>query len=405
MNTKPQIMDFATLSYDIAIIGGSYSGMTTALHLANISDDLKIAVIEKQDIINCDKKTDGRALAISSSSLQLFKEIGIYDQVIKNAGEIKDIRITDYKSSVILDFLSKQIDKNYPNFGFIIESYLIHNALRDQLLQRKNITLICPNSYQEITFVDDLAVIKIDDQRIIRSKLLLACDGRFSNLRDYFKIATTRKDYQQTAIVFNIKHQKPHQNVAYEKFLPYGPLAILPLNDQNKSSIVWILKDSDSKAVLSLDEENFAHQLVKKMQNCLGEVEIISQKFSYPLTLIEADQFYHQKMLLIGDSACGVHPIAGQGFNLGVASIKILEQLVRKYYLCGLNLGSDLLIKEYNKSAKLGAKKMIIATDVLNSLFETKNSAIKIARNLGMGIVNKVPKLKKLFIKNAGGII
>ena len=194
-------------------------------------------------------------------------------------------------------------------------------------------------------------------------------------------------------------------NIAHEKFLPYGPLAILPFSDQNRSSIVWILKDSDSKAILTLDEKNFTHQLVKKMQNCLGEVEITSQKFSYPLTLIEADQFYHQKMLLIGDAACGIHPIAGQGFNLGIASIKILTQLVSQYYLCGLNLSSDLLIREYNKKAKLGARKMVIATDVLNSLFETKNSAVKIARNLGMGIVNKVPKLKQIFIKNAGGII
>jgi 2-octaprenyl-6-methoxyphenol hydroxylase len=403
MDKKPQILDF-----DIVIIGGSYSGMTAALSLANISDDLKIAVIEKQDIVNQDKKRDGRAYAISNASLELFKEIAIYDQVISDAGEIKDIRITDYKSSIILDFLGKEANKdnaNFANFGFIIESYLIHNALRDQLLTRKNITLLCPHSYQAISFEDYLAVVKIDDQRIIRSKLLLACDGRFSNLRDYFKIATARKDYQQTAIVFNINHQKPHQNIAYEKFLPYGPLAILPLNDQNKSSVVWILKDSDSKAILSLDEKNFTHQLVKKMQNCLGEVEIISQKFSYPLTLIEADEFYYQKMLLIGDAACGVHPIAGQGFNLGIAGIKILEQLVKKYYLCGLNLSSDLLIKEYNKKAKFGARKMVIATDVLNSLFETKNSAIKIARNLGMGIVNKIPKLKKLFIKNAGGII
>ncbi len=392
------------LDFDIVIIGGSYSGMTAALTLATISDDLKIAVIEKQDIIRQDKKTDGRALAISHQSLQLFKEIAIYDQVIKNAGQIKDIKITDYKSSIILNFLSKEIGRNHPNFGFIIESYLIHNALRDQLLKRKNITIFCPNSYQKIAFEDDLSLVTIDDQKIIRSKLLLAGDGRFSSLRDYFKIQTTKKNYHQKAIVFNIKHQKPHQNVAYEKFLPYGPLAILPLNDQNQSSIVWILKDSDCEAVLSLDELNFNHQLAKKMENILGEVAVMSPKFSYPLILIEADQFYHQKMLLIGDSSCGVHPIAGQGFNLGVGGIRILERLVRQYYLCGLNLGSELLIKEYNKKAKFAAKKMIIATDILNSLFETKNFAIKIARNLGLGMVNKIPKLKKLFIKNAGGV-
>jgi 2-octaprenyl-6-methoxyphenol hydroxylase len=395
-------------NFDIIIIGGSYSGMTAALALANISNDIKIAVIEKQNILTQDKKRDGRAYAISNSSLELLKELNIYEQVIKNAGEIKNIQITDYKSPIILNFLSKEIEANCNNFGFIIESYLIHNALRDQLITKANITVFCPNSYQEINFNDNLAIVKLDNFQIISAKLLLACDGRFSNLRDYFSLYTTKKEYNQTAIVFNITHQILHHNTAHEKFLPNGPLAILPLakkyKSQDTSSIVWILKKSDAEAVLSLDEENFKHQLSKRMENCLGEIEIISEKFSYPLTLIEAHKFYHQKMLLVGDAACGVHPIAGQGFNLGVVGIKILTSLVKEYYLCGLNLNSDLLIKEYNKKAKFAAKKMVIATDLLNSLFETKTITVKLARNIGLDIVNRIPALKRIFIKNAGGL-
>lgn len=395
--------------FDVIIIGGSYAGMATVLYLASVAPDLKIALIEKQDIINTDKKTDGRALAISRLSLELFKQIEIYDKIVDSAGLIKDIKITDHKSPIILDFLGKEVDKKSGSFGLVVESYALHNALRNQLLKQKNIKIFCPKSYQEISFDNHLVSVVIDDQSVIKSKLLLACDGRFSKLRDHFNIHTTRKDYHQKAIVFNIKHQKPHQNIAHEKFLPYGPLAILPLKDQNQSSIVWILRSDEADAVLGLNQLNFTHQLLKKMQDHygeleLGEVEIISEKFSYPLIMIEADQFYHDQMVLVGDAACGVHPIAGQGLNLGLVGIKILVELMKEYHLCGLDLNSQILIKQYNKKAKFAAKKMIIATDVLNSLFETKNPAVKLARNLGLGVVSKISILKNFFIKNAGGI-
>lgn len=388
-------------NFDIIIIGGSFAGMSAALALAKISDDLKIAVIEKQDIVQHNRKPDGRGYAISNSSLKLFDEIGIADIVLEESGTIKDIRITDYKSSAILDFLSKEVDEK--NFGALIESYIIHNALRDKLVKQKNIALFSPHSYEKINFFNNGVEVEIDNKKILKAKLLLACDGRFSPLRKLFNIHTTEKNYHQIAIVFNIKHKKSHENVAYEKFLPGGPLAILPLKNQHHSSIVWIAPNNDASAIMALDEENFVHQLNKKMENCLGEVEIISQKFSYPLIMIEAQRFYNEKMLLVGDASCGVHPIAGQGLNLGLQGIKILQELVKKYMFSGLDISSLALIEEYNKKAKSEAKKMVIATDILNSLFETKSLSIGLARDFGLALVNKLPKLKKFFIKNAGG--
>lgn len=390
------------MNFDIIVIGGSFNGMTAALALAGISDDLKIAVIERQNIIAEDRKRDGRAYAISASSLKLFKEIGIFDEVIKDAGVINDIKITDYKSSAVLDFIASDVEKSDGNFGFLIENFYIHNALRNQILQRKNITLFCPNSYEEISF-ENGCLVKLDDGKILSSKLLLGCDGRISKLRDKFNIHATVKKYHQIAIVFNIKHQKSHENVAYEKFLTGGPLAILPLKNMNESSIVWISPDQEAKAILSLDEENFAHQLIKKMENCLGDVEVISEKFSYPLILVEAEKFYYEKMLLVGDAAVGVHPIAGQGFNLGMEGIKILRDLVKNNLMCGLDISSQSLIDSYNKKTKFIAKKMIVATDILNSLFETKSLSARLARDFGLKVVNKIPTLKKFFIKSAGG--
>ncbi len=389
-------------NFDITIIGGSFAGMTTALALINAAPNLKIAIVEKLDILNQDRKRDGRAYAISAASLKLFKEIGIYDEVAPHGGKIYDIKITDYKSSFILDFIGREVDVAQGQLGMIIENYHIHNALRDQVLKRQNITVFSPNSYEEIKF-DDLVVVKLDDEKILHSKLLLACDGRFSRLRELYQINTTQKKYFQTAIVFNIEHEKSHENIAHEKFLPGGPLAILPLKNSNQSSIVWIAPDQLAQAILNLDEENFIQQLTKKMDNCLGKIRLVSDKFSYPLTLVEAEKFYHEKMLLIGDAACGVHPIAGQGFNLAISGINILCELIKNNLLCGFDISSQSLIDAYNKKAKFEAKKMLVATDILNSLFETKSLSTTLARGFGLGLVNKFPKLKNFFIKSAGG--
>lgn len=390
------------MNFDIAIIGGSFAGMTAALALAQVSDDLKIAVVEKIDIVNQDKKRDGRAYAISSASLKLFRELEIYDELLPQAGVISDIKITDYKSPFILDFLGREVDSKNAQLGQIIENYHIHNALRNRLLLQKNVTIFAPNFYEEIEF-GDLVKIKLNDGSWISSKLLLACDGRFSPLRKVYKISTKEINYQQTAIVFNISHEKSHENVAWEKFLTGGPLAILPFKNLHESSIVWIAPTQQSQAISELDEENFTHQLSKKMEHCLGEVKIISDKFSYPLIAVEAEKFYHEKMLLIGDAACGVHPIAGQGFNLAISGILTLREIIKQHMICGLDFASSSVILEYNKKAKISAKKMLVATDVLNSLFETKSLSVSLARDFGLGLVNKFPQLKKFFIKNAGG--
>jgi len=385
--------------YDIAIIGGSFAGMTSALTLLDSCPYLKIAIIEKSDLISHEKEADGRSYAISSASLNLFRKIGIYDELQEFAGKISDIKITDFNSPFFLDFFGKEVDEKDGQLGQIIENFRIFNALRKKVLAHDNITVLAPNSYDEIEFRENSVEIILDNQKTISTKIALACDGRFSKLREKYQIHTTSKKYYQTAITFNIKHEKPHENIAWEKFLPGGPLAILPLHDQYNSSIVWILKDELAEVVLELDDKNFKDQLLKKMESCLGDVEVTSSKFPYPLTLVEAEKFYHEKLLLIGDASCGVHPIAGQGFNLAINNICILANLIKE----NSDLDSQILIDSYNKKAKLAAKKMLIATDILNTIFETKSLCIKTARDIGLGLVNKIPKLKKFFIKSAGG--
>lgn len=395
--------------FDIIIIGSSYSGMACALALAQIANDLKIAIVEKADIFAQQKDSDGRAYAISAKSLKFFKKINIYDELTTYAGKISDIKITDDKSPFVLDFIGCEVDPINNELGQIIENHYIFEALKKRLKAQKNITIFCPNYYQSIDFVDQNSIdnakviVKLADQQVIKAKLLVACDGRFSKLREYFSIPTRLKNYQQTALVFKINHQLPHQNIAYEKFLRGGPLAILPLQDQHQSSIVWIARDQEAQAIKDLDQENFLQQLHKKMEFCLGQCQVVSEKFSYPLTLVEAQKFYHQSAILIGDAGCGIHPIAGQGFNLAIAGIEILQESLQKNILCGLDFADQLFLENYQKSFRIVSKKMLIATDVLNSIFESDNLGLAIFRDIGLGVINSSKKIKKFFIKNAGG--
>jgi len=392
--------------FDIIIIGGSFAGLTAALNLVQSNPHIKIALLEKSDIIKQDKQRDGRAFAISQSSLQVFNKIGILEDIKPFAGTIEDIKIVDCNSPFYLHFAANEHSNKTDGpekFGLVIENFYIHNALRNKALEQNNLEIICPNFYQEIIFDNEQAIITLDDKRVISAKLVLACDGRFSSLRDKFNIKTFKKPYQQTAFVFNISHSLPHQNIALEKFVPDGPFAVLPMKNALESSIVWTVKSGKAETLLEMDSENFLQQLKKCTGDYLGEIKISNTPFKYNLDLIVADKFYYQRMVLVGDAAHGIHPIAGQGFNLGIDDIKVLTDLVKEYFECGLDIGCESLLQKYSQVRKLGTYKMVAATDSLNGLFSNHSVILKTLRNSGLAMVNKIPPLKKFFIKNAGG--
>jgi 2-octaprenyl-6-methoxyphenol hydroxylase len=392
-------------NFNILIIGGGFSGLTAALTIAKENPNISIALLEKSDIKNQDKQRDGRAFAISQSSLKLFSKIGILDQIKDFAGIIEDIKIVDGNSPFYLYFegYSDSSNPTGKHLGMVIENYHIHNALRDQVLKQENITIFCPNFYKEITFDKNKALAKIDNNQIISANLVLACDGRFSAIREKFNIPTFQKSYRQNSLVFNISHKEPHKNIALEKFLPEGPFAVLPMRDSFESSIVWTVKRETAQALLALDEENFLQQFKKSIGDYLGEVKILTKPLKYNLDLIAAKKYYFERVVLIGDAAHAIHPIAGQGFNVGVNDIKFLSSLITQNLNCGLDIGSQTLLEKYQRVRKLDAGKMVLATDGLNALFSNKILPVKIARNLGLGIVEKIPLLKKFFIGNAGG--
>lgn len=393
--------------YNVLIIGGGFNGLTSALSLACANPNLKIALLERNDILAQDKQRDGRAFAISKTSLDLFKKIGICSEIEPFAGIIKDIRITDGNSPFYLHFAGEENGENGHDssglLGTVIENYHIHNALRNAAVKKENIEIFSPNFYENIEFENNKVVVTLNNKKTIEAELLIAADGRNSPLRSKFNIHTFEKPYHQSALVFNISHTKPHENIAQERFLPEGPFAVLPMKSDYESSIVWTVKTEMADTIINLDEENFLAQLKKRTTDYLGEIKVITKPFKYDLNLVLADNYFYKRAVLVGDAAHGIHPIAGQGFNLGVDDIRVLTSLIKEYFECGLDIGSVTLLEKYQKSRKRGAGKMILATDSLNALFSNKILPIKLARDLGLAMVEKLPKLKKFFIKNAGG--
>ena len=388
--------------FDIAIIGAGFAGLSTAISLSEISPDLSIALIEKTDFLAKRKDSDGKNFAISNNSIKLFQKINIWDNLKDKSGPIKDIIISDKNSPFKLFFHNDDIE-NSEQMGAMLKSHDIYNELCSKIKSQKNIQIFSPNSYQDINFSEEESEIIFDNSSKILAKLIIIADGRKSYFREKFQIETNYKHYDQTALVFDIKHSDDHKNIAYEKFFPEGAFAILPLKDQKKSSIVWMVKTAMKDIYLKFDKENLNHQMQKKISDDLGKTEIISKIFSYDLELIYPKEFFYKKAVLIADAAHAIHPIAGQGFNLGIKDIMILTDLIEQNFKIGENINSDELISKYNKFAKFESKKMILATDNLDKLFSNNILTVKIARDLGLAITEKIPKLKKLFIKMAGG--
>jgi 2-octaprenyl-6-methoxyphenol hydroxylase len=389
-------------NFDIAIIGGGFAGLSTALSLSNISPEISIALIEKTNFLIKTKISDGKNFAISNNSIKLFQKINIWNNLKDKSGQIKDIKISDKNCPFHLYFNSS-IFPDSNQMGVMIKSYDIYNELCQKIKMQNNIQIFAPNSYQDINFNDDKSEIIFDDSSKIFAKLIIIADGRKSYFRKKFQIKTNYKHYNQTALVFDIKHSKDHKNIAYEKFFPEGAFAILPLKEQNKSSIVWMVKTDLKDIYLNFDKQNLTNQMIKKVGDDLGRVEIETKILSYDLELIYPQDYYYKKSVLIADAAHAIHPIAGQGFNLGIKDIMILTNLIAENFKIGEAINSDQLIEKYNKFAKFEAKKMILATDNLDKLFSNDILPIKIARNMGLAITEKIPKLKKIFIKMAGG--
>lgn len=376
----------------IIIIGANLTGLCTALALSKLNQ--KTIIADRKALISNNKVKDGRAIALSAGSKQILETIGIWDKLTNFAGKIEQIRVTDQLSPLFLHF-----NKN-ETLGYLVESDKIIDVIYQQLLNDSNVTILAETNYELIENNYDYVDIKLNKQ-IHRSKLLIAADGKFSNLRKLCNIPYIYHNYEQSAIVCKVKHQFAHENIAQEMFLPNGPFAILPLKNPHHSGIVWTEKPELAEILTRMDKNKFNYFLEQKFTDYLGEVNLISEVASFPLELILAEKYYHNRIMLIGDSAHSIHPIAGQGFNLALRDIAAMMDLHTKYKDLGLAFGCYTSLKEYQKLRNGDNLSMAAITDSINKIFSNNSFPLNLLRKIGLSSINNIPALQKFFMEYA----
>ncbi len=388
------------INAEIAVVGGGLTGSILALALAKFG--FHICVIEK---INYNQLKhfdyDSRTTALAASSKKVLSFINIWKDLEDKIGAINEIRVSDGDSPLYLHFEQDRLVGE--PLGFMIENSYLRKILISNLKKNPKIKIISPASIENLNLTNDRAKIKLANRTNIECDLVVAADGKDSFLRNYLNISTFGWEYNQVAIITNIKHQFSHNNIAHERFLEAGPLAILPLKNPNHSSIVWTEKKENANAYLKLNERNFNKELSDKIGSFLGTIETFGGRFNYPLKLQLAEKYISDRFILIGDAAHSIHPIAGQGLNLSIRDISALIDILSFTKKYGLDIGTQKVLEEFQKVRRSDNLLMAATTDILNKLFSNNSFSIKLIRDLGLEITNNIPILKKKFVRHAIG--
>jgi 2-octaprenyl-6-methoxyphenol hydroxylase len=389
------------LNTEILIVGSGLSGLLVALLLDKI--DIQSTIIEKNDINNfLQFNSDGRALAISYDNYQLLIKNNLLENLSTTPNPIEQIRIADEHSPFFLHFDNKIINNKI--MGYMIDAHDLKKNLYKHVIKAKNITLKDNQNIKNIIETNDKVIINTEEYEI-NTDLILAADGKYSYIRDKLNIKPFQKKYNQTAITFNIEHELNHENIALELFLPNGPVAVLPLAGGHKSAIVWIEKSNLINYYMDMSDNDFLAEINNKIDSYLGKITLSGEKFSYELQAIMSNTYYHKNVCFIGDSIHAIHPIAGQGFNLGIRDIQSLVTLIARYKKIGLPLSSSLMLESYKNDRIIDNNAMFAFTDLTDRLFSNNVPIIRNVRKIGLRVANILPNVKKYMMLKAMGDI
>jgi 2-octaprenyl-6-methoxyphenol hydroxylase len=388
---------------DVAIAGGGMVGLTLALALARGGLDVAIADPLTREQM-ADEHFDGRVAALAFSSVRMLRALGLWARLEHDAQPINDILVNETVPGrgplpLSLHFDHREIGEP---LGHIVENRHIRQALLAEVEAEKHIVFLPGTSVVELAIARERAQITLSDADQIRAPLAIAAEGRDSALREAQGIRTIGWDYGQTGIVTTVEHERPHQGVAYEQFLPTGPFAILPMTG-NRASLVWTEQAAEARRLIALPESEFTAELVRRFGRHLGAVKPVGPRWSYPLRLHLARAYVKPRFALAGDAAHTIHPLAGQGLNLGLKDVAALAETVLDAARLGLDYGELDVLKRYERWRRFDSFVLAVATDTLNRLFSNDFLPLKLARDLGLGMVDRVPPLRKLFMRHAGG--
>ncbi|MCS6761299.1 MAG: FAD-dependent monooxygenase [Candidatus Devosia symbiotica] len=387
--------------FDVVIVGAGPVGLTLALALTRSARGIVVALVDRRPL---SVPRDNRASAIAAGVRRMFEALDVWSAMQTEAQSITAMRITDSGQGDISRPLFLSFDGDVAPgeaFAHMTPNRVSVQALMDALGQQASI--IAPAEVSGYACDGDLAQLSLADGRVLRAPLLVATDGAQSALRGMAGIGVTGHDYGQTGLVATIVHALPHEGIAYEHFRPAGPFASLPLPG-NRSSLVWTERSAAAQHYLGLDPVALAAEIEAAMGATLGAVTLEDQLMGFPLRLQIARSFVAPRLALVGDAAHVVHPISGQGLNLGLKDVAALAEVVIEAIRLGLDHGSDDVLAHYERWRRLDIASMAAMTDGLNRLFSNDVAPVRALRDLGLGLVNRASPVKSALIQSAAGI-
>jgi len=386
---------------DVIIFGGGLVGL--ALASALDSSGLSVIIVDPADPApRSESAFDGRTSAVSSSSMRMLTTIGVAGHLAEPGCPIWRIAVADGLAPGALHF---DPDDQQP-LGFMHENRHLRTALQARAEAGKNIWLLWKSRVAHVDRGSTGVVVSLEDGRKLQAPLLVAADGRNSRTREVAGINVARWKYDHQAIVSVLGHEKPHEHVAYEIFYPTGPFALLPMNDDkatHRSAIVWSVPEEDAAGWLSLSDEDFAAEAEAAMGGFLGKIAMLAPRSSFPLGFHHAAQMTAERLALIGDAAHAIHPIAGQGLNLGFRDVAALAEVLVEGARLGLDLGDKQLLDRYQRWRSLDALSVAFATDTLTRIYGVPGRTASAMRRFGMGLVGRISPLRSRLMSEARG--
>ncbi len=390
---------------DILIAGGGLNGPALALALAGAG--LSVTVVDAAPArARAADEFDGRAYALALASQKLLAAIGVWPAVAQSAQPMMEVKAADGRpgegaAPFFLHFDARELDQ--APVGYMLEDRFLYRAFLDAMEASPAITLIHETAITAQDVVPGGIRATLSDGRMLGARLLVGADGRRSGVAERAGIGREGWGYGQTALVAALDHERPHNGIAHQFFMTSGPLAILPLPG-NRSSIVWSETDANAKRIAALSDADFLAILRPRFGDFLGEIRLAGPRFSYPLNLTLARAYAAPRVALIGDAAHGVHPIAGQGLNLGLRDVAALAEILVEAMRRGEDLGALDVLERYQGWRRFDSTALALGMDSVNKLFSNDNPILRAGRDLGMGVVNAIPGLRQGFMRQAAGL-
>ncbi|MEJ6509171.1 MAG: UbiH/UbiF/VisC/COQ6 family ubiquinone biosynthesis hydroxylase [Octadecabacter sp.] len=396
-----RILRIMNTNTDIAIVGGGLNGPTLAIALEQRG--LNVTVI---DALPAPKRGmrdfDGRSYALAHASMRLLRGIDLWDAIKDHTQPMLEIKVTDGRAGTgpspwMMHFDHTEIEEG--PMGYMCQDRHLRQALLSKMDGAARITQMSG----ETVVAQSSGQLTLASGKTVTAKLIVGADGRASGTAERAGIKRTGWGYGQTAIVCAVEHELPHEGIAHQFFMPTGPLAILPLPN-NCCSIVWSETETRATKIMAIDDTDFLDALRPAFGSFLGELTLVGKRFSYPLGLTIANRFIADRVVLIGDAAHGVHPIAGQGLNAGLRDVAALVDVLSDAKARGEDIASAAVLARYEQWRRFDTATLAAATDTFNKLFSNDNPLLRAVRDMGMGVINATPRLRRTFIREAAGL-